>query len=44
MSDLMLTCIPFENFDMLYRRVGAGAASKFLPEPEQHKNDLILFL
>jgi hypothetical protein len=31
MSDLMLICIRFKNVGLLYRRVGAGAASKFSP-------------
>jgi hypothetical protein len=39
MSDLMLLFPPLKMFDLLYSRVGAGAASKFSPEPEPHKND-----
>jgi hypothetical protein len=31
MSDLMITYIPIKNVDLLYSRVGAGAASKFSP-------------
>jgi hypothetical protein len=38
MSELMLTFLPFQKFDLLYSRVGAGAvaagagaASKFSP-------------
>jgi hypothetical protein len=39
MSELMLTFIPFKNFDLLYSWVGtgagaAGAASNFCPELE----------
>jgi hypothetical protein len=29
LSDLMLTFIPLKNFDLLYRRVGAGAGKFF---------------
>jgi hypothetical protein len=43
MSDLMLTFIPYKNFNLLYSRVGARPEPhpnfRPKPEPEQHKND-----
>jgi hypothetical protein len=34
MSDLKLTLIRFENFDLLYRRVGAAEANKNYAAPQ----------
>jgi hypothetical protein len=45
MSDLKLILNLIEKFDLLYSKVGAGAAEplephqNFCPEPDQHKND-----
>jgi hypothetical protein len=35
----MLNFLLFKKVGLLYGRVGAGAASKFLPGLEPHKND-----
>jgi hypothetical protein len=43
MSDLLLTFIPFKNFDLLYSRVlEPEPHQNFRPEPELHKNDAAL--